>query len=184
LGEAPLEYQWQQQISQITKEYEQFNKLLDARGTAGLDFTLTVQDWEQSLVKKYGELVTIAINTCMPIAYAIYKGPMLVPCQIMAGSNPLVVPGWDRGIPWEASIYATYHSKLNKDYFRTPANHPLLPNQIYLKEINRETNHKWAIATWAIAKSYDEATTILQKLVGNWGSLDLNPNKQQDNREW
>ena len=166
-GQAPLEYQWQQELTSIRNEYQKFNKLLDVRGSAGLDFTLITQYWQQSLEQKYGDLITIALNTCMPIAYAIYKGPILVPCQILMGNNPLVVPGWDRGVPWETSIYAKFHSKLNKDYFRTDADHPLLPNQIYLKEINWETNH-----TWAIAKSYEEATNIVQKLNSNWGSLE------------
>ena len=123
---------------------------------------------QQSLKKKYGDLISIALNTCMPIAYAIYKAPMLVPCQILLGNNPRVVPGWDRGMSWDASIYAKFHSKRDKDLFRTPGDHPLLPNQIYLREINWETNH-----TWAIAKSYDEATNILQKSAGNWQSLEI-----------
>ncbi|AIE73988.1 MULTISPECIES: hypothetical protein [unclassified Synechocystis] len=166
-GQCPLEYAWQQEISTVRKEYEKFNKLLDARGSAGLDFTLITQYWQQSLVQKYGELITLAINTCMPIAYAIYKGPMLVPCQILLGANPLVVPGWDRGVPWDTSIYSQSHSKFNKDYLRTSADHPLLPNQIYLRESNGKTHH-----TWAIAKSYEEATAIVQRLNGHWISLD------------
>ncbi|MBE9240989.1 hypothetical protein [Synechocystis salina] len=166
-GQCPLEYAWQQEISTVRKEYEKFNKLLDARGSAGLDFTLITQYWQQSLMQKYGELVTLAINTCMPIAYAIYKGPMLVPCQILLGSNPLVVPGWDRGVPWDTSIYSQSHSKFNKDYLRTAADHPLLPNQIYLRESNGKTHH-----TWAITKSYEEATAIVQRLNGHWISLD------------
>ncbi len=80
---------------------------------------------------------------------------------------PLILPGWDRGIDWEKSFYAKIHSKHNRDYFTTPDNHPLLPNQIYLKEIEGKTNH-----TWAIAKSYNEATTIVQRLHGNWQSLE------------
>jgi hypothetical protein len=91
---------------------------------------------------------------------------MLVPCQILLGANPLVVPGWDRGVPWETSIYSQSHSKFNKDYLRTDPHHPLLPDQIYLRETNGKTNH-----TWAIAKSYEEATAIVQKLNGNWRSL-------------
>ncbi|QHV01500.1 hypothetical protein [Synechocystis sp. CACIAM 05] len=166
-GQSPLEYAWQREITTVRTEYEKFNKLLDTRGSAGLDFTLITQYWQQSLMQKYGELVTLAINTCMPIAYAIYKGPTLVPCQILLGANPLVVPGWDRGVPWDTSIYSQSHSKFNKDYLRTTADHPLLPNQIYLRESNGKTHH-----TWAIAKSYEEATAIVQKLNGHWISLD------------
>lgn len=166
-GQCPLEYAWQLEISRVRMEYEKFNKLLDARGSAGLDFTLISQYWQQSLMQKYGELVTLAINTCIPIAYAIYKGPMLVPCQILLGSNPLVVPGWDRGVPWETSIYSQSHSKFNTDYLRTPGDHPLLPNQIYLRESKGQTHH-----TWAITKSYEEATAIVQRLNGHWTSLD------------
>jgi hypothetical protein len=181
---APLHHQRQQELTAIRQQYEDFNQNLATFGNSALEFTITAQYWEQSLIKKYGELVTIAINTCMPIAYAIYKGPILVPCQILGGNNPRVLPGWDRGVPWEASIYATHHSKLNKDYFRTPADHPLFPNQIYLKEINQDLNPTGALATWAIAKSYDEASAILRKLIGNWGPLDLSQDNQQDNREW
>jgi hypothetical protein len=166
-GQAPLDYQWQQEITSIRTEYQKFNKLLDTRGSAGLDFTLVTQYWQQALEKKYGDLISIALNTCMPIAYAVYKGPMLVPCQIFVGSNARVLPGWDRGIAWDASIYARFHSKRDKDLLRTPPDHPFLPSQIYLKEINWETNH-----TWAIAKSYEEATSIVQKLNVNWGSLE------------
>jgi hypothetical protein len=179
LGQAPLDYQWHQELTAIRQQYEEFNQHLATFGNSALEFTITAQYWQQSLTKKYGDLISIALNTCMPIAYAVYKGPMLVPCQIFTGSNPRVLPGWDRGIPWDASIYARFHSKRDKDLLRTPADHPLLPNQIYLREINWETNH-----TWAIAKSYDEATTILQKLNGNWGTLEINSAQPRDNREW
>jgi hypothetical protein len=166
-GNAPLHYQWQRELDTIRQQYETFNQHLATYGNAALEFSLTAQYWQQSLTQRYGNVISIAINTCMPIAYAIYKGPMLVPCHIFTNNLPRVLPSWDRGIDWESSIYAKFHSKRDKDLFRTPSNHPLLPNQIYLREINWDNNH-----TWAIAKSYEEASAILQKLVHNWGSLD------------
>jgi hypothetical protein len=171
-GNAPLHYQWQQELTTIRQHYQDFSQHL-------VNFFNTAESWQQTLTQKYGNLISLAVNTSMPIAYAIYRGPILVPCQIFGGNNPRVLPGWDQGVPWDSSIYAKFHSKRDKDLLRTPNDHPLLPNQIYLKEINQETNH-----TWAIAKSYDEATTILQKLVGNWGSLEISSGQPRDDREW
>jgi hypothetical protein len=159
-GNAPLYYQWQQELTAIRQQYQDFSQHL-------VNFYNVAESWQQTLIQKYENLISIAINTCMPIAYAIYRGPMLVPCQIFGGNNPRVLPGWDQGIPWETSIYAKFHSKREKDLLRTPADHPFLPNQIYIREINWETNH-----TWAIAKSYEEATAIVQRLNGHWTSLD------------
>lgn len=166
-GKTPLGQQWQQQLEKIQQQYATLMRLLDKVGEAGLEATLQYQYWQQQLVSRYGELVTIMINTCMPIAYGIYKGPTLVPFNVLMGKKGQVVPAWDRGIPWETSVYAKFHSKLNKDYLRSRADHPLLPNQIYLKEINGSTNH-----TWAIAKSYAEADAIVCRLSDHWGPLD------------
>jgi tetratricopeptide (TPR) repeat protein len=166
--EFSLEFQWQQEIKSIRKEYEKFNQLLDERGYAGLDFTIVSQQWEQSLTKQYGNVHKIFVNTCMPIAYAIYKDQILVPCQILMGTKPVVVPGWDQGLPWEHSTYGKLHLNGNtsQQEIRTFPNHKILPNQLYLKENNWKVNH-----TWAIAKSYEEATIIVQKLSGNWQPL-------------
>ncbi|MBE9204774.1 hypothetical protein IQ218_16745 [Synechocystis salina LEGE 06099] len=166
--EFSLEFQWQQEIKSIRKEHEKFNQLLDERGYAGLDFTIVSQQWEQSLTKQYGNVHKIFVNTCMPIAYAIYKDRILVPCQILMGTNPVVVPAWDQGLPWEHSIYGKLHGSenTNQQEIRTFPNHKILPNQLYLKETNWKVNH-----TWAIAKSYEEATIIVQKLNGNWQPL-------------
>jgi hypothetical protein len=166
--ELSLEFQWQQEIKSIRKEHEKFNQLLGERGYASLDFTIVSQQWEQSLTKLYGTVYKVFVNTCMPIAYAIYKDQILVPCQILMGTNPVIVPGWDRGLPWEDSIYSQLHTSksTSRQEIRTFPNHKILPNQLYLKETNWKVNH-----TWAIAKSYEEATIILQKLNGNWQSL-------------
>jgi hypothetical protein len=168
-GSAPLHYEWQKELDSIRQDYQTFNQHLEKCGDAALDFTLTAQRWQQTLQRKYGPLMCVTVNTCMPIAYAVYRGPVLVPCQLLMSHKPkpIVVPGWDKGIDWETSIYAKFHSTRNTDLFQTPHNHPVLPNQIYLREINWETNH-----TWAIAKSYPEASAILEKLIDNWGSLD------------
>ncbi|AIE73990.1 MULTISPECIES: tol-pal system YbgF family protein [unclassified Synechocystis] len=167
--EFSLEFQWQQEIKSIRKEHEKFNQLLDERGYASLDFTIVSQHWEQSLTKLYGTVYKVFVNICMPIAYAIYKDQILVPCQILMGTNPVIVPGWDRGIPWEHSIYVKLHASENtsRQEIRTFPNHKLLPNQLYLKETNWEINH-----TWTIAKSYEEASAILRKLVDNWELLE------------
>jgi hypothetical protein len=165
-GEAPLEYQWQKELQGLRDQYQKFNNLLKTVGEAGLESTIAVQRWQQQLELLYGPPVSIIINTCMPMAYAIYKGPMLVPCNLITATNCLVVPAWDRGIPWETSIYAKFHSKHNKNVLRSAPDHPFLPNQPYLVEINWETSH-----TWAIANNYEDASRIVTSLNGNWGSL-------------
>ena len=166
-GQAPLHFQWKEELRKIEEFKQEVDNLLKRYGEEILSFLALSRGWYQSLEKQYGEVITIVINTCMPMAYAIYKGPVLVPCQILLSNVPLILPGWDRGIDWEKSFYAKIHSKYNKDFFYTSEKHPLLPNQIYLKEIGGEANH-----TWALAKSYDEANTIVQKLRGNWRSLE------------
>ncbi|BFM40503.1 hypothetical protein [Synechocystis sp. LKSZ1] len=166
-GEASLEFKWQEEIQTLRDEYRQFNNLLKTVGEAGLEAALTTQHWQQQLHLLYGPPVSIIINTCMPIAYAVYKGPMLVPCNVITARTCLVLPAWDRGLPWETSIYAKFHSKHNKDVLRSRKDHPVLPNQPYLKEINWETNH-----TWAIVNSYDEASAVVTRLNDNWGPLD------------
>ncbi|MFM8296553.1 MAG: hypothetical protein ACKN9E_18685 [Microcystaceae cyanobacterium] len=166
-GLAPLEFQWQQEIQSLRQDYQQFNQLLKTVGEAGLEATINIQRWQQELASQYGPPVSLIINTCMPMAYAIYKGPMLVPCNVITAKQCLVLPAWDRGIPWETSIYAKFHSKHNKNVLRSRPDHPFLPNQPYLKEINWETNH-----TWAIASSYEDASRIVTCLKGNWGALD------------
>jgi hypothetical protein len=167
MGTAPLEFQWQQEIQSLRDEYQKFNKLLKTVGEAGLEATITTQRWQQQLMLMYGPPVSLIVNTCMPMAYAIYKGPMLVPCNVITAKECLVLPAWDRGMPWETSIYAKFHSKHNKNVLRSRPDHPFLPNQPYLKEINWETNH-----TWAIASSYEDASRIVTRLQGNWGELD------------
>ena len=166
-GEASLEFQWQQEIQSLREEYRKFNNLLKTVGEAGLEAALTTQHWQQQLHLLYGPPVSIIINTCLPIAYAVYKGPMLVPCNVITAKTCLVLPAWDRGLPWETSIYAKFHSKHNKDVLRSRRDHPVLPNQPYLKEINWETNH-----TWAIVNSYEDAALVVTRLNGHWGPLD------------
>jgi hypothetical protein len=166
-GEAPLEFKWQKEIQDLRDQYQKFNNLLKAVGEAGLESTITTQRWQQQLELMYGPPVSIIINTCMPMAYAIYKGPMLVPCNVITAKNCLVVPAWDRGIAWETSIYAKFHSKHNKNVLRSSEEHPVLPNQPYLKEINWETTH-----TWAIANNYEDASRIVTSLNDRWGSLE------------
>ncbi len=167
-GETPLEFQWQQEIRHMRDQYARFSKLLEEFGTSSLEATLLMHRRQQELEQRYGNVVSIIINTCMPMAYSIYKGPMLVPCNIIVASDKsLVVPAWDRGIPWETSVYAKFHSKVSKNMTRSRLNHPILPNQPYLKEINWENPH-----TWAIANSYEEASQIVSRLDGQWGSLE------------
>ena len=108
------------------------------------------------------------INTCMPMAYAIYKGPTLVPCHVILTKGVcLVQPAWDRGVPWDTSIYAKSHSR---NVLRSSPDHPILANQPYFKEITYLKEQK--NQTWAIANTYEEASRIISLLNGNWGSLE------------
>ena len=167
-GEAPLEFRWQQEIRQMRDRYQEFTKMLDKVGQAGLEATVTTQLWQQELEQRYGEPVSIMINTCMPMAYAIYKGPTLVPCHVvLAKSICLVQPAWDRGVPWDTSIYAKSHSR---NVLRSSPEHPILANQPYFKEITYLKEQK--NQTWAIANTYEEASRIISLLNGNWGSLE------------
>jgi hypothetical protein len=170
-GESPLGFRWQQELDIIREQYRHFNTLLETLGRAGLETTLTAYRWLQSLERSYGNPVSIMIDTCAPIAYAIYKASdgksILVPCNVIVSGTHAVLPAWDRGIDWESSIYAKFHSKDNRNVSRTRPDHSYLPNQLYLKELNWESTH-----TWAIANNYAEAAAIVAKLDGNWGSLD------------
>ncbi len=165
-GEAPLEFSWQQELRGMREQFAEFNQHLQSVGEAGLEATITAQRWQQSLAQAYGNPVSIVINTFMPIAYVIYKGPVLVPCNIITGKICMVLPAWDRGLPWEQSIYAEFHSKSNKNVLRSRPDHPILPNQPYLIELKEESQH-----TWAIANSYEDASRIVTQLHGHWGPL-------------
>jgi hypothetical protein len=170
-GESPLGFRWQQELKTMQDQYQRLNTLLESVGEAGLDATLTAYRWLQHLEHRYGKPLSIMINTCLPIAYAVYKEAdnrsVLVPCNVIAVGANAVLPAWDRGVDWESSIYAKFHSKDNRSVSRTDANHPYLPNQPYLKELNWESTH-----TWAIANDYTEAAAIVSKLDGHWGSLE------------
>lgn len=167
-GEVPLEFRWQQEIRQMRDQYQEFTKMLEKVGEAGLQATVMAQRWQQALEQRYGEPVSLMINTCMPIAYAIYKGPTLVPCNVvLTKSGSLVLPAWDRGIPWETSIYAKSHSR---NVLRSSPEHPILSSQPYFKEISYVKEQ--TIHTWAIANSYEEASEIVSRLEGQWGSLE------------
>lgn len=170
-GEAPLEFCWQQEIRTLREQYQQFNDLLAKVGEAGLEATVTAYRWLQILEQRYGKPISVVVNTCMPMAYAIYKegddGSVLVPCNVLTTGTPAVLPAWDQGIPWETSIYGKFHSKSNRDVSRSSLDHPYLPNQPYLKEINWESTQ-----TWAIANDYQEAANIVAQINGHWGSLE------------
>ncbi len=166
-GRAPLHYEWQKELEAIRNEYEAFKQCVTSYGDASLEFTLMAQRWQQDLEGKYGPLMSIAINTCIPISYAVYRGPVLVPCQLLMSQKPIVVPGWNSAIDWHASVYAKLHSYRNIDINKTSPDHPVLPDQRYLRENNSLADH-----TWALAKSYPEASAILEKLIDKWGALD------------
>lgn len=167
-GESPLEFRWQQEIRQMRDQYQQFNKMLEKVGETGLESAITTQRWQQELQQNYGDPVSIMINTCMPMAYAIYKGPMLVICNVVLTKGIcLVQPAWDRGIPWETSVYAKSHSR---NVLRSSPEHPILANQPYFKEITYLKEQK--THTWAIANNYQEASRIVSLLNKKWGSLE------------
>jgi hypothetical protein len=170
-GEAPLEFRWQQEIRTLREQYQQLNDLLPKVGEAGLEATVTAYRWLQILEQRYGKAISVVVNTCMPMAYAIYKesneGSVLVPCNVLTTGTPSVLPAWDQGIPWETSIYGKLHGKSNREVSRSSLDHPYLPNQPYLKEINGESTH-----TWAIANDYHEAANIVTQINGHWGSLE------------
>ncbi|MEB3119656.1 MAG: hypothetical protein VKL41_00350 [Snowella sp.] len=167
-GEAPLEFRWQQEIRQMRDRYQEFTQMLEKVGEAGLQATVISQRWQQELEQRYGEPVSIMINTCMPMAYAIYKGPTLVPCHVILTKGiGLVQPAWDRGVPWDTSIYAKSHSR---NVLRSSPDHPILANQPYFKEITYLKEQK--NQTWAIANTYQDASRIISLLNGNWGSLE------------
>ena len=170
-GEAPLEFRWQQEIRQMRDRYQEFTQMLEKVGEVGLEATIITQRWQQELEQRYGEPVSIMINTCMPMAYAIYKGPTLVPCHVvLAKSICLVQPAWDRGVPWDTSIYAKSHSR---NVLHSSPDHPILANQSYFKEITHLKKQK--SQTWAIANTYQEASRLISLLNGNWGSLEEFP---------
>ncbi|MFN5514766.1 MAG: hypothetical protein ACK5CA_08450 [Cyanobacteriota bacterium] len=166
-GPSPLGWRWHEQLQNLRNQYIQLLEQAEESGRAGLQALMRGQAWQQALERRYGELVTLMLNTCMPLAYAIYKGPILVPCNITLGDCPQALPAWDHGLPWDSTPYGQSHGKLQKDYRRTPPDHPLLPNQIYLKETHHPQGH-----TWAIAKSYAEASALVAKLQDHWGPLD------------
>jgi hypothetical protein len=167
-GEAPLEFRWQQEIRQMRDRYQEFTKMLEKVGEAGLQATVINQRWQQELEQRYGEPVSIMINTCMPMAYAIYKGPTLVPCHVILTKGVcLVQPAWDRGVPWDTSIYAKSHSR---NVLHSSPDHPILANQSYFKEITHLKEQK--SQTWAIANTYQDASRITSLLNGHWGSLE------------
>jgi hypothetical protein len=168
-GESPLGFRWQQELHTLQEQYRHLTTLLETLGDGAIEFTLTAYRWLQQLEARYGKPVSIMVNTCVPIAYAIYKASdsqsVLVPCNVMTTAN-LVLPVWDRGVDWDSSIYAKFHSKDNRSVSRTSASHPYLPNQLFLKELHWESTH-----TWAIANDYIEAAAIITRLDGHWGSL-------------
>jgi hypothetical protein len=80
-------------------------------------------------------------------------------------SRPIVVPELDKVNHWNDTIYSKWHS--SNHITKTTRDHPLLPNQVFLLEQKGVNDHH----TWAIAKSYPAASTILEKLIKNWGPL-------------
>ena len=165
-GRISPHYEGQKEVESIRIEFEAFKHLVNNYGDASVAFILTAERWQQALEAKYGSLMSITINTCMPIAYALYKGRILVPCQLLTSHKPIILPGWDRGIDWSTSIYSKFHSTNNKDFFETSPNHPVLPAQACFREKKQISNH-----IWAIADSYPDASAILEKLINNWGAL-------------
>ena len=165
-GRTSPHYEGQKEVESIRIELEAFKHLVNNYGDASVAFILTAERWQQALEAKYGSLISITINTCMPIAYALYKGPILVPCQLLTSHKPIILPGWDRGIDWSTSIYSKFHSTNNKDFFETSPSHPVLPAQACFREKKQISNH-----IWAIADSYPDASAILEKLINNWGAL-------------
>ncbi len=165
-GRAPIYFEWQKELENIRNEYKTFKQRLNNYSDASLGFTIMAQRWQQALEEKYGPLMSVTINTSIPIAYAVYRGPVLVPCQLLLSLKPIVLPGWDSGIDWQSSIFSEFHSEEKRNIEQTHSNHPVLPDQLYLRENNSVSKH-----TWAIAKSYLEASSILEKLNDNWGPL-------------
>jgi hypothetical protein len=72
------------------------------------------------------------------------------------GGNSIVVPAWDRGVPWENEI----------EVLRSDSEHPILPNQPYIKGVHLDGTH-----TWAVASDYQDASRILSRLNSKWGLL-------------
>lgn len=167
-GIAPLECRWQRQLRQIELDHQQIKTALAMGSQASLTAEVSVLAYQQKLLKRYGEPQRVLLNTCVPMAYALYLDPengetQLVPCSVQLGSQPRVLPAWDAGVPWKASLLGQAHSNGKISILRSSAKDPRLPSQTFLAD---ETAH-----TWAIASGYSEATTLAAKLAGNWGPI-------------
>lgn len=168
-GTAPLEYRWRQQLLKIEEHYASMTHLLQTESVVSLQATIAADSDTQRLHLRYGPVRRILVNTCMPMAYALYRDEAnaahLVPCSLQLIRPMRVFPAWDMGVLWQNTLFASAHSAESSDVeiLRASTAHPVLPGQAFLRDSSEQT--------WAIANSYEEASTLLEKLVGNWGAL-------------
>jgi hypothetical protein len=164
-GTSSLPCESHKKIPNSINEMGKFKQPLINYGNSFFGVREIVMKLQQDLEDKYGPLNAIVINTCTFFAYAVYKDGVYVPCELLMSSRPIVVPELDKVNHWNDTIYSKWHS--SSHITKTPRDHPLLPNQVFLLEKKGANDQH----TWAIAKSYPAASTILEKLIKNWGPL-------------
>lgn len=168
-GTAPLEHRWRQQLQQIEQDYRAIAPVLEQQGVTGLQVAIAADRNIQRLQQRFGPVRRILINTCMPMAYALYRDETgiahLVPCSLQTIHPARVFPAWDRGVAWQETLFATAHSAESSEVeiLRASVENSVLPGQAFLRDGSQQT--------WAIANSYEEASTLIDKLIGRWGPL-------------
>ncbi|WP_126147504.1 hypothetical protein [Synechococcus elongatus] len=160
-GTAPLEHRWRQQLRQIEQDYRAIAPVLEEQGVAGLQMAIASNAYAQKLHQQYGAVKRVLVNTCMPMAYARYRdaeeNAWLVPCSVQLLPTVKVFPAWDAGVPWKTSQFE------EAEIVRARVENSALPGQAFLRDGSEQT--------WAIANSYEEASTLIDKLIGRWGPL-------------
>ncbi|WP_338460989.1 hypothetical protein VZH09_07355 [Synechococcus elongatus IITB7] len=160
-GSAPLEHRWRQQLQQIEAYYAAITQTLENQGVAGLQIAIAQNNYAQELHQRYGSVKRVLVNTCMPMAYARYRdaeeNAWLVPCSVQMVPMVKVYPAWDAGVPWETTQFD------EAEIVRASVENSALPGQAFLRDGSQQT--------WAIANSYEEASTLIDKLIGKWGPL-------------
>lgn len=168
-GSAPLEFEWQLRLRKIQQDYQQIKDVLDTGSQANLKAEVAILDYKQRLQSNYGHPMRIFVNTCMPIAYALYRRPedqqpWLVPCNVrLTPGESRVTPAWDEGVPWDSTIIGLAHNANQTDILRSSPDDLRLPRQPFMVDQTEQT--------WAIGADYEEASAIVFKLIDNWGPI-------------
>ena len=168
LGENPNNIRWLELITKINIQYEQIANAINTKSQDTLLAEVNSIRRINLLNQRYGEVVNVFINTCMPMAYALYfdkkqKQMIACPCIVQTGERHYIFPGWDEGIEIGQTPFGLLHGTDEISFHKTPKSHQILPQVDYLADKSKQN--------WAIAKSYQDASEMLGKIQNNWGNL-------------